>query len=94
MSLEHGAARVSKRIGRRTAPCCCLCNPPVQELDDGERRGVGRRRGDPVESSLPDVDEVQIFVSLQEQKQKLTIYGKQGLFFERDAEKKIKLQDV
>lgn len=39
---------------------------PVEELDDGEGGGVSCcSRGDPVQSFLPDVDEVKIFVTLQ-----------------------------
>lgn len=44
----------------------CLTQPvPVQELDDGERRSVLCGCGDPVQSSLPNVDKVKIFVRLQ-----------------------------
>lgn len=40
-------------------------NLPIEELDDGEWGGVRCRRGNPVESSLLDVDKVQILVVLE-----------------------------
>lgn len=45
---------------------------PVEKLGNGERRGARRGRGDPVQSSLPDVDEVNILMILQENKRCLT----------------------
>lgn len=46
-------------------------NIPVEKLNDSERGGVSSsRRSNPVQSSLSDVDKIDVFVSLAEEEKK------------------------